>query len=68
LLRVEIRADAVQYRLEGNAPLEIAHRAGAEEEILVLEPGIPVRRTWAAVEPMTPAPGQPAGRGPRARR
>jgi len=64
-LRVEITPGKVTYSTEGDDSLEITHCSGRSEDVLTLKPGRPVTRRWKAVKPLTPRPGQPAGRAPQ---
>ncbi|WP_375476640.1 glycoside hydrolase family 65 protein [uncultured Jatrophihabitans sp.] len=63
-LAVAITADKATYTVDGDVPIEIAHCSRDKVDELVVKPGKPVTRRWAAVQPMTPQPRQPPARSP----
>jgi trehalose/maltose hydrolase-like predicted phosphorylase len=63
-LHVDITPGRVEYRLEGDRPLELTHCSGTRTDVVTVRPGKTVTRKWKAVKPLTPRPSQPPGREP----
>jgi alpha,alpha-trehalose phosphorylase len=63
-LTVEIAPGSVTYSASDAGPVTLRHITVDTDELITVEPGSPVQRSWLPVAPLTKRPHQPAGRAP----